>query len=79
MLFSVQGQGLWGGGVSPLKQSVRMAGLDLLGMLAVQGGEELQIVARLVAMIEKLAPHRSQQWKLCPAIQSAAPGLPVEE
>lgn len=63
--------------VSPLKQSVRMAGLDLLGMLAVQGKEELQIVAKLVAMIEELAPHRSQQWMLCPAVQSAAPGLPV--
>ena len=36
-----------------LCNSVRMADLALLGMLAVQGGERLQIVARLVAMIIK--------------------------
>lgn len=50
-----------------------MAGLDLLGMLAVQGGEGREVVATLVAMIEKLAPQRSQEPMLCPVSCSWAP------
>lgn len=50
MLFSVQGQGptpvwpTWG--ISFVRKSVQTAGLRLLGALAGQGGEGLQIAAR---------------------------------
>ena len=46
-----------------------MAGLDLLGMLAVQGGEGREVVA----MIEKLAPQRVQEPMLCPVSCSWTP------
>ena len=51
-MFSVQGQGLRGqptGCTSLITKNARITGLDLLGALAMQGGEGLWIVARLVA------------------------------
>lgn len=54
MLFRVQGQGLreWlTRNISFVTKNVWMTGLELLGTLAMQGGEGLQIVARLVATV----------------------------
>lgn len=54
MLFRVQGQGVreWlTRNISSVTNSVWMTGLELLGTLAMQEGEELQIAASLVATV----------------------------
>lgn len=56
-MFSVQGQGLQGrptGCTSLITKNARITGLELLGALALQGGEGLHRLARLVAKLSKL-------------------------
>ena len=47
-----------------ITKNARMTGLDLLGALVRRGGGGLQILARLLATLQKLAVHRVQQQML---------------
>lgn len=79
VLFSVQGQGLWGWptwSVSFVTTNIQMAGFGLLGMLPMQEREKQQVVVKRVAMLHNLAAGGSPQWTLCLV---AAPGHSVHK